>query len=144
MRSPEDYSRIKQQVAEMIDDNILHEQHARHILDLSGEKLKHLPIAPVLRAIEESKHNGDLEHLWLNDNQLFGSMKWNVLPARLQTLRIEGNKVSGRIDWENLPSSLTTIVVTRHMATASLFDAPGRWQLVRDSKDNPFYFSRMW
>ena len=120
--------RIKRQVAEIIDDNFLHRLHG-HSLDLGNGKVQNMPIMPVLHAISESEYSSEIKHLWLNDNNLFGTMKWDLLPRQLQTLRIEGNQITGTVDWKALPSSLKTIVAPSNMATMSSSDAPASWKL---------------
>ena len=125
IKIPEEFSRTEQQISEIVDRNFLN----NHSLNLGNGKVQNMLIATVLEVISESEHSSEIKHLWLNDNNLFGTVKWDSLPRQLQTLRIEGNQITGTIDWKALPSSLKTIVVSSNMATMSSSDAPASWKL---------------
>ena len=128
IKSIGDFVRMRERVARMIDDNLQDDQS----LDLSNGKVQNMPITPILHAISQSGHSPEIKHLWLNNNNLFGtiSKRWDLLPKHLQTLSIEGNQITGNIEWPWVPRSLKTMVVTGDMAAVSFLDAPARWKLL--------------
>ena len=66
----------------------------------------------------------NLENLYIQNNELKGSIDWKSLPKGLRTLLIYGNEFDGRIAWQELPVGLNTLGVSDQLAIMSKQSMP--------------------
>lgn len=158
-------------------------------LDLSYDRLRSMPIVPVLCAIQRCKYFSVMERLKLNNNRLFGVITmdmdatlppnikyldisgndlysvgqslvtilpreltecyaqnnhfgdnnffpWYLLPAKIRILSLRQNEFEGRIQWSALPSQLKVLIVSKAVASKSMFGKPRHWV---DATRHPLY-----
>ena len=121
------------------------------VLDLSAKHyIRNLPILPIIIAISNTPFINEIERLYLNDNDLFGDMIWDLLPPNLKILDLSNNDLdSVAIPWSILPQDLQVLKLSDNY-----FQGAIQWKYLPDDlrilqiDGNPFadhhrYYGRL-
>lgn len=115
-----------------IEHLILSRNHFENAFNSESQELPEWP--PNLRILDLSQNQlsgsyfpwkqlpENLETLYLQSNDLKGSVDWNGLPMELKTLWIFGNQFEGTIAWDELPANLNSLGVSYKMGDDSEMD----------------------